>query len=63
MRSPLFTGILYLALGIIFTIFAIQSVRDSGWGFFTYLLILLATMDFGSGLRFVMIHYQLKKKR
>ncbi|GAA0322880.1 hypothetical protein GCM10008967_11750 [Bacillus carboniphilus] len=61
MRRPLSNGILYLVLGVIFTFFAIQNVQQSGWGFFTYLLIILATLDFGSGLRFIMIHFQLKQ--
>lgn len=60
-RSPLFIGLLNLAFGIIFTIFAIQNVRQSGWGFFTYLLILIATLDFGGGIRFVLEHLQLKQ--
>ncbi|MFK2827193.1 YdiK family protein [Bacillus sp. B190/17] len=59
-QSPLMTGILYLILGSFFTYLAIEDVNTGGFGFFTYLLILLATMDIGSGLRLVMMHFRLK---
>ncbi|MCQ6277417.1 YdiK family protein [Bacillus sp. V3B] len=60
--TPLFSGIVYVFLGILFTFFAIQNINeDGGWGFFTFLLILLATFDFGSGIRMILIHFHLKK--
>ncbi|WP_335872642.1 YdiK family protein [Bacillus sp. 2205SS5-2] len=59
-KSPLFTGIIYTLLGILFTYFSIQNVVTHGWGFFTYLLIFLATLDLGSGLRMINIHIKLK---
>ncbi len=61
-RSPLFSGIIYIILGVLFTYLAIQNVQESGWGFFTYMLVFLATIDFGSGLRMVMIHFKIKKQ-
>lgn len=65
-RSPLFSSLTYLILGILFTYFAINEVSQNGWGFFSYLLILLATFDFGSGLKmfFFYMKYkdQIKKK-
>lgn len=60
-QSPLFMGVTYCILGVLFTFFAIQNVSQSGWGFFTYFLIALATMDFASGIRFVMLHRQIKR--
>jgi hypothetical protein len=62
MRSPLFTGFIYIFLGIIFTFFAIQHVGENGWGFFSYLLVLLATLDFGTGFRILFWYYQMKNK-
>lgn len=59
-QSPLFSGIVYILLGSLFTYFAVQNVNDSGWGFFSYLLVLLATFDFGSGIRMIMFHFKLK---
>ena len=33
-QTPLFSGIIYIVLGIVFTLFAIQNVNaDGGWGF------------------------------
>ncbi|KKB33797.1 YdiK family protein [Bacillus thermotolerans] len=61
-QSPLKAGIFYLILGIFFTYLAIEDVNASGFGFFTYLLILLATMDIGSGIRLVYVHFAMKKK-
>ncbi|WP_409273186.1 YdiK family protein [Neobacillus sp. SCS-31] len=60
-QSPLFSGIVYLLLGILFTYFAVGSVRDEGWGFFSYLLVILATFDFGAGIRMIGLHYKLKR--
>lgn len=60
-QSPLFSGIIYIILGILFTMFAIQDIQEHGeWGFFTYLLIILATFDFGSGIRFILLHFKIQ---
>ncbi|MBT2685894.1 YdiK family protein [Bacillus sp. ISL-37] len=59
-QSPLFSGIVYILLGSLFTYFAIQNVNETGWGFFSYLLVALATFDFGSGIRMIMFHFKLK---
>lgn len=60
-QSPLFSGIAYILLGSLFTYFAIQNVNESGWGFFSYLLVALATFDFGSGIRMILFHFKLKQ--
>lgn len=60
MMSPLTSAFLYLVLGIIFTIFAIQHVLINGWGFIAYALILIATLDFGSGLH--LLFWYIKQK-
>jgi ABC-type multidrug transport system permease subunit len=59
-QSPLISGIFYIMLGSLFTIFAIQHVNESGWGFFAYLLVLLATFDIGSGIRMIAFHFKIK---
>ena len=33
MRSPLFSGVIYLLLGVVFTVFAIQQVTANDWNF------------------------------
>jgi hypothetical protein len=60
-RSPLLSGIVYILLGSLFTYFAIQNVNESGWGLFSYLLVMLATFDFGSGIRMILFHFKLKQ--
>lgn len=60
-QSPLFSGIIYIVLGFLFTYLTILNVSQSGWGFFSILLALLATFDFGSGIRMVQFHFKLKK--
>ncbi|MGE7604693.1 YdiK family protein [Peribacillus sp. NPDC097675] len=59
-QSPLFIGIVYAGLGILFITIAIQTVNSSGWGFFAYILVLIATLDLGSGLRMILIHFKIK---
>jgi Domain of unknown function (DUF4305) len=61
-RSPLFSGLIYFLLGGLFTYFAIDNVQKNGWGFFSYLLILLATFDFGSGVKMILFHFKYKGK-
>ncbi|RLQ91174.1 YdiK family protein [Falsibacillus albus] len=61
-QSPMMYGLFYCLLGAFFTFFAIQNVNDHGWGFFAYVLILLATLDFGSGVRMISLHFRIKKK-
>ncbi|WP_153124597.1 YdiK family protein [Peribacillus tepidiphilus] len=59
-QSPLTTGIIYFILGILFTVFAVQNVSEDGWNFFSFLLIFLATLDFGSGIRMILLHFKIK---
>ncbi|RST72809.1 DUF4305 domain-containing protein [Siminovitchia acidinfaciens] len=63
MRSPLFSGMVYIVLGVVFTFFAIQQVKLNEWGFMVYLLIILATFDFGAGFRLISLHFRLKNEQ
>lgn len=60
MMRPLFSGIVNCLLGALFTYFAIQQVQVGGWGSFSYLLLLIATLDLGSGIRLIFLHFKLK---
>ncbi len=60
-HSPLGSGILYLILGVLFTYFAVQTVTENGWGFFAYLLVILATFDLGAGFKMIALHFKIKK--
>jgi hypothetical protein len=62
-QTPLVSGFLYILLAILFTYFAIKNVQEDGWGFFSYLLIILATFDLGSGLRMIALHFRIKQTR
>lgn len=60
-QTPLSSGIMYIFLGLAFTYFAVQDVQRNGeWGLFTYLFVLLATFDFGNGIRMILFHFKLK---
>jgi hypothetical protein len=59
-RSPLFSAFIYILLGFLFTYFAIEDVSQNGWGFFSYLLVLLATFDFGSGVKILFFYFKYK---
>jgi hypothetical protein len=59
--SPLLSGILHIVLACLFTYFAIGNVNEYGWDFFSILLVLLATFDFGSGIRLVILHFKISK--
>lgn len=50
--TPRFMGWTYCFIGALFTFFAIQNVKLTGWTFLTYFLIGLATVDFMIALRF-----------
>ncbi|SFC99975.1 protein of unknown function [Bacillus sp. OV322] len=62
-QSPLAMGILYFGLGILFTVYAIQHVSHSGWGFISLFLILLATLDIGSGIRMLLLYAKIKSSK
>ncbi|OLS37316.1 YdiK family protein [Bacillus sp. MRMR6] len=61
-RSPLFSAFIYILLGFLFTYFAVEDVSQNGWGFFSYLLVLLATFDFGSGVKILFFYFKYKDK-
>ena len=62
-QSPLASGLLYIILGVLFVVLAIDNVERSGWNWLSYFIIFLATIDIGSGIRFVMLHYRLKRMK
>lgn len=62
-QSPLTLGIIYASLGILFTAIAVQNVTSSGWGLFSYVLVIIATMDFGSGIRMILLHFKVKSSK
>ena len=59
-RSPLFSGFVYFLLGGLFTYFAINDVSQNGWTFLSYMLVVLATFDFGSGIKLILFYLKYK---
>lgn len=59
--SPLFLGIVYILLGIVFTFWAIRLVNTDGWGLLAYLLLFIATIDIGGGIRLIGVHFKTRK--
>jgi len=61
--SPLRTAIFYFFLGVLFTYLAINSITNSTWNIMTYILVFIATFDFGVSIRAFNIYMRLKQNR
>ncbi|GAB2552809.1 YdiK family protein [Gracilibacillus alcaliphilus] len=61
--SPLRSAVFYLILGCLFTYFAIQSVENTVFNFFTMLLATFATIDFVLAIRLINLHRRLKQSQ
>lgn len=53
--SPIFMGMIYGLMGVLFTFLAIESVTDTIWNFTTVLLMVVATFDFSVAIRFMKV--------
>ncbi|MBC2304628.1 YdiK family protein [Listeria booriae] len=63
MKNPaLMQGLIYLVLAVVFVYFAISQVNLNGWTIMTYLMIAMATVNFVTGLKFVLLGLTTKKK-
>ncbi|MFC4559371.1 YdiK family protein [Virgibacillus kekensis] len=60
--SPKTMSLIYFLLGSVFTYMAVQSAEDTVWNFMTILLAFFATIDFGVGIRMLILHFKLKQK-
>lgn len=49
-------------MGFLFAYLAYTSVTDTVWNMVTILLALVATLDFGVGLKYLNMHFKNKKK-
>ncbi|MFD2360606.1 YdiK family protein [Saccharococcus thermophilus] len=45
-------------MGILFTYLSVQSAKDTIWNFFTIVLAILATLDFGAAIRLFALHFR-----
>ncbi len=62
-RASLGSGIVYLLFGGIFIYFAIYNVRTSGWSFLSWMLVIIATLDIGSAIRMILLHFRMKRQK
>lgn len=49
-------GIVYIILGVLFTIIAGYSGQNSGWSMFTIIYAIIAIVDLGAGVRHIQRH-------
>ncbi|WP_163970906.1 YdiK family protein [Oceanobacillus halotolerans] len=61
--SPKAMSIIYLLMGVLFVYIAIQSVEDTIWNITTMVFAVVASLDFGVGIRLMSLHFRLKKKK
>ena len=52
--SPYTMALIYAAMGALFTYLAIQSAEETIWNFSTILLMIIATFDFSTAIRFIL---------
>lgn len=56
-------AILYFVLGLLFTYLAFVNAKETIWNPITILLLIVATIDIGMGVRFTRGHFQKKKQQ
>ncbi|GAA4073473.1 YdiK family protein [Amphibacillus indicireducens] len=59
--SPLRSAIFYFIMGAIFIYFAFQTIDETVFKPLTILLVILATLEFGVGIRFLQFHIKIKR--
>ncbi|MFC5713866.1 YdiK family protein [Thalassorhabdus alkalitolerans] len=50
--SPRFMGTMYIVIGIMFIVLAVQNVRENSWNVWTWFFAAIAAVDILVGLRF-----------
>ncbi|GGE86060.1 YdiK family protein [Priestia taiwanensis] len=60
--SPFVMGLMYFAMGSIFTYLATKFATPTLWNFPTIFLALMATLDFGLAIRLFTFQYKIKKE-
>lgn len=61
--SPGLMAIVYFAMGILFTNLAIKWADETIWNAATILMAIIATLDFGVGIRYLRIYFKKRKKK
>lgn len=61
--SPYTMALIYVAMGALFTYLAIQSAEETIWNFSTILLMIIATFDFSTAIRFILYKKIIDKRK
>ncbi|WP_102349596.1 YdiK family protein [Bacillus sp. Marseille-P3661] len=61
--TPYTMGLIYAAMGGLFTFLAVESVEETIWNLTTVLLMLVATFDFSAAIRFFTVKSRLQSKK
>jgi len=62
-NSPGLMAIVYIAMGILFTNLAISWADETIWNAATIALAIIATLDFGVGIRYLKIYFKNRNKK
>ncbi|GIO28120.1 YdiK family protein [Ornithinibacillus bavariensis] len=54
-------ALIYFAMAIVFIYFAVRYADETVWNFLTIFLAVIATLDIVTGIRYLRLHYKLKK--
>jgi hypothetical protein len=61
--SPFTMALIYGAMGALFTYLAIESAKETIWNFSTILLMIIATFDFSTAIRFIVYKKVIDKRK
>lgn len=61
--SPFLMGLLYLGMGAVFLVLAVQSAQVDMWSFSTIILMIVATFDIGVGIRMFLLQNRINKMK
>lgn len=61
--SPIKNALFYFVIGSVFIYFAFRAIENTVFTPLSIILIILATLSFGVGIRFLQFHFIIKKKR
>lgn len=61
--TPYTMALIYAAMGTLFTYLAIESAQETIWNFSTVLLMIIATFDFSTSIRFFLYKKLIQKRK
>ncbi|WP_185959635.1 YdiK family protein [Lentibacillus cibarius] len=61
--TPKSMAMIYFLVGALFVNIAVRITDGSVWNFPTIILAIIATLDIGVGIRMIIIHFKIKRKK